>query len=177
MRAQTTRSALIGLIAAATVIAAVPFSATAAPAPSSPQGTPLTGEPVGDEHAFVDNRPGAVAARARMADVRYNRFGTPASLTGKLATGLSKDPETAYEVVPLAADAEHGYTTYIDARDGSVLVRENLVNFAEDNPHWKVFVSTPTTGADSRQTWCAAAAPECQRVVLDPATGRAWDIR
>ena len=30
-----------------------------------------------------------------MANARYNKFGTPASLTGKLATGLSKDPETA----------------------------------------------------------------------------------
>ena len=288
-----TRSALAGLIAAATVLAAAPISAAAAPAPSSPQGTPLAGDPVGDEYAFVDNRPGAVAPRARMAGVRYNRFGTPASLTGKLATGLSQDPETAarqylsrnrstfaadsletlattpvgkgsvvlmrqrfgklpaahdglvavavrsgdvlsvssslspevaapepatlkaaeavtlalrdarltrkqladhrvklvavpmpgataraaYEVVLLAADAEHGYTTYVDARDGSVLVRENLVNFAEDNPHWKVFPATPpATGADSRQIWCAAAAAECQRVVLDPATGKAWDI-
>jgi len=293
-----TRTALVaGLIAATTVIATAPMQATAAPAPTP--GTPLTGDPVGDEYSFVDNRPGTVAPRAaqRLAGARYNKFGTPASLVGKLATGLSPDPETAarqylknirgafaldtksvdaletvaitpvgkgavvllrqrfgklpagfdgqvavavkagdvlsvsstlspevaapepatltaaeavtaalkdarltrreladhrvtkvavpmpgatartaYEVVLLAADAEHGYTTFVDARTGEVLVRENLVNFAEDNPHWKVFVSTPTTGADSRQTWCAAAALECQRVVLDPSTGNAWDI-
>src|SRR4051794_15071634 len=71
------------------------MQATAAPAPTS--GTPLTGDPVGDEYPFVDNRPGTVAPRAaqRPAGARYNKFGTLASLIGKLATGLSEDPETA----------------------------------------------------------------------------------
>ncbi|MFG1604705.1 M36 family metallopeptidase [Actinoplanes sp. NPDC049265] len=293
-----TRSALVaGLIATTTLIATGPMPAGAAPAPAPPAGTPLTGEAVGHEHDFVDNRPGAAAPRARVAGARFNKFGTPASLTGKLATGLSTDPvaaarqylkqsrglfaldtasvddlqtvastpvgkgsvvllrqrfgklpaahdglvsvavkggdvlavsstlspevaapepatltqaeaitaalrdagltradlathrvrtvampmpgaaaRTAYEVVLLSKDGELGYTTYVDARDGKILVRENLVNFAEDNPHWKVFPSTPSTGADTRATWCAAAAPECSRVVLDPATGKAWDI-
>jgi extracellular elastinolytic metalloproteinase len=88
-------------------------------------------------------------------------------------------PRAAYEVVVLSNDADHplGYTSYVDARDGRVLVRENLVNFAEDDPHWKVFPATPgTTGSDTRQTWCATAATECQRVVLDPATGKPWDV-
>ncbi len=294
-----TRSALVGLLAAATVVAAAPIGAAAAPTgPAGPQGTPLTGEPVADEHAFVDNRPGAVAPRTRAAGARFNRFGTPASLTGKLATGLSKDPETAarqylknsrsafaldtaavdsletvaetpvgkgavvlmrqrfgklpaahdgmvavavragevlsvsstlspevaapepatlkapealtaalrdakltrkqladhrvklvampmpgataraaYQVVLVAADAEHGYTTYVDARTGKILVRESLVDHADDNPRWKVFPATPpATGADTRQLWCAAAADGCERVVTDPATGKAWDV-
>jgi extracellular elastinolytic metalloproteinase len=82
-------------------------------------------------------------------------------------------------VVLLSNDAEHplGYTTYVDARDGKVLLRENLVNFAEDDPHWKVFPATPgASGADTRQTWCATAATGCSRVVLDPATGKPWDV-
>ncbi|GAA0798583.1 M36 family metallopeptidase [Spirilliplanes yamanashiensis] len=87
-------------------------------------------------------------------------------------------PRAAWEVVVMAPGAEHpvGYTTFVDARDGSVLVRENLVNFAEDNPRWKVFPATPPGAADTRQLWCAVTAPDCQRVVLDPATGKAWDI-
>jgi extracellular elastinolytic metalloproteinase len=86
-------------------------------------------------------------------------------------------PRAAYEVVLYAADGEHGYTTYVDARAGTVLVRENLVNSAEEDPRWKVFPATPpTTGADTRQTWCLVAGPDCARVVADPATGRAWDI-
>ena len=87
-------------------------------------------------------------------------------------------PRAAFEVVLLAKDAAHplGYTTYIDARDGSVLLRENLVNFADDDPRWKVFPATPTGTADTRQTWCTKAASDCQRVVLDPATGKPWDV-
>ena len=43
-------------------------------------------------------------------------------------------PRAAYEVVVLSKDAAHplGYTTYVDARNGTVLLRENLVNFADD---------------------------------------------
>ncbi|MFI5934476.1 M36 family metallopeptidase [Actinoplanes sp. NPDC051494] len=88
-------------------------------------------------------------------------------------------PRAAYEVVMQSTDSEHplGYTTYVDAVDGKVLVRENLVNFAEDDPHWKVFPATPAAaGTDTRQTWCAVAATGCSRQVLDPATGKAWDI-
>jgi len=87
-------------------------------------------------------------------------------------------PRAAYEVVVLSKDPAHplGYTTYIDARDGKVLLRENLVNFADDDPRWKVFPATPTGTSDTRQTWCTVAASDCQRVVLDPATGKPWDL-
>jgi hypothetical protein len=81
------------------------------------------------------------------------------------------NPRAAYEVVLLSK--ELGYTTYVDARDGRILVRENLVNFAEDDPRWKVFPATPSGSGDTRQTWCLSG---CQRDVVDPATGRAWDI-
>jgi hypothetical protein len=87
-------------------------------------------------------------------------------------------PRAAYEVVLLSADPGHplGYTTYVDARDGSVLVRENLVEFAEDDPRWKVFPATPTGTGDTRRTWCAVTGPDCERVVLDPVTKQPWDI-
>ncbi len=88
-------------------------------------------------------------------------------------------PRSAYEVVMTSGDTGHplGYTSYVDAVDGKVLLRENLVNFAENDPHWKVFPATPPpTGADTRQTWCAVAATGCARQVLDPATGKPWDV-
>jgi extracellular elastinolytic metalloproteinase len=88
-------------------------------------------------------------------------------------------PRSAYEVVTMSGDTDHplGYTTYVDAVDGKVLVRENLVNFAENDPRWKVFPATPpANGADTRQIWCAVAATGCARQVLDPATGRPWDV-
>ncbi|RSM67676.1 peptidase M36 [Actinoplanes sp. ATCC 53533] len=109
-------------------------------------------------------------ARDQLADSRVRQVAVP-------MPGAA--PRAAYEVVVLSKDAEHplGYTTYVDARDGAILIRENLVNFAEDDPHWKVFPGTPAAaGTDTRQTWCATTAPGCARQVLDPATGKAWDI-
>ncbi len=89
-------------------------------------------------------------------------------------------PRAAYQVVLMSKSADHpvGYTTYVDARDGSILVRENLVDFAEDNPQWKVFPANPgTTGSDTRQLWCSKpGTPGCLRVVNEPATGKAWDL-
>ena len=109
-------------------------------------------------------------ARDQLADSRVRQVAVP-------MPGAA--PRAAYEVVVLSKDAEHplGYTTYVDARDGKILIRENLVNFAEDDPRWKVFPATPpANGADTRQTWCATAATGCARQVLDPATGKPWDI-
>ena len=306
------RSAIAGILAATTIIATAPLGASASPLIRQPAAaTPLTGDPLGDEHEFVDNRAGSAAPSAAQRSLvgggdfvaRWNKLGTPASLAaakGALATGLKGDAETvareylknsvglfalqaaavddletiaqtpvgagtvvllrqrfgglpaahdglvavavkggdvlrvtsslspqtakpaparlrtgealtgalkdakiprarladsrvrlvavpmpgaapraAYEVVVLSNDADNplGYTTYVDARDGKVLLRENLVNFAEDDPHWKVFPANPgTTGTDTRQTWCTVAATGCSRVVLDPATGNPWDV-
>ena len=70
------------------------------------------------------------------------------------------------------------YTTYLDARTGGVLVREDQVDFDSDNPQWAVFPGNPPVGgsADARVKWCQSAAPGCVRTVVDPATGQAWDL-
>lgn len=301
VRHRRRRSAVAGIIAVTTLLAAVAQPAAAAPEPDAFEGTALTGELDRHEHEFVDNRPAAVApsaARRKLAagdEVRWNTLGTPASLTpagerfpgGPVAAaraylaaheglfgapdGLElvaatpvgegtvvllrqrfgalpaahdglvsiavKDgeilhvssslsprtdppvaaeipagealgiavadsripagdldqqrvrtvavpmpgaaPRPAYEVVLTSADADHplGYTTYVDAVDGSVLLRENLVLFADSDPHWKVFPATPSaSGSDTRQTWCLNAGTGCSRAVADPATGNAWDV-
>ena len=86
-------------------------------------------------------------------------------------------PRAAYQVVIMSSDTGRplGYTTYVDAIDGRILVRENLVDFAEaeDDPHWKVF---PAGSPDRPELWCTVAAEGCARVVQDPATGQHWDV-
>jgi extracellular elastinolytic metalloproteinase len=123
---------------------------------------------------------GADALRAASSDA-----GIPARQIGSQRVRLvavpmpGAAPRAAYEVVLMSRSVEHplAYTTYVDARTGKVLVRENLVDFAEDNPQWKVFPATPPGATDTRQLWCLQPGTTgCQRVVSDPATGKAWDI-
>jgi extracellular elastinolytic metalloproteinase len=105
-----------------------------------------------------------------------------------MGTGLVAVPtpdrgaRAAYEVV-FSADVNGAepvaYSTYVDARDGSVLVRENLVDSDSDNPGWKVFPNTPPTdysSADTRQNWCFTADPGCAEVVGTTASPLAWDV-
>ncbi|MET0495989.1 MAG: M36 family metallopeptidase [Actinoplanes sp.] len=123
---------------------------------------------------------GPQALTAALKDAGLTRADLATHRVRKVAVPMpGAEPRAAYEVVIMSADADHplGYTTFVDARDGKVLVRENLVNFAEDDPHWKVFPANPgTTGTDTRQTWCASTAAGCSRQVLDPATGKPWDV-
>ncbi len=50
------------------------------------------------------------------------------------------------------------YTTYVDARTGGVLIREDLVDFDSDNPTWAVFPAAPPASVeahrDPRDIWC-----------------------
>jgi extracellular elastinolytic metalloproteinase len=87
-------------------------------------------------------------------------------------------PRAAHAVTLTSLDGPDGtaptaFTTYVDARAGEVLVREDLVDFDSDNPQWAVFPSTPP---GPRQIWCFAPAPECSRTMVDPATGQAYDV-
>jgi hypothetical protein len=117
------------------------------------------------------NDAGLTTANVTSADVRKVAVPTPAD-----------GPRTAYAVTLIGAEAADpaAYTTYVDARTGGVLVREDLVDFDTDNPFWAVFPATPPTtippGADVRQRWCFRPAPGCARVVRDPNSGQAWDV-
>ncbi|MBY8870362.1 M36 family metallopeptidase [Micromonospora sp. PLK6-60] len=88
----------------------------------------------------------------------------------------------AYEVV-LGADLRGGepvaYSTYVDARDGAVLVREDLVDHDADNPRWDAFPNTPPTNhatVDTRSRWCFQAGAGCAEVVGTAASPLAWDV-
>ncbi|MEV6597685.1 M36 family metallopeptidase [Actinoplanes sp. NPDC051346] len=136
----------------------------------SPRTAAPTAARLQPEDALAGALADAKIPREKLADSRVRLVAVPMP---------GAEPRAAYEVVVMANDADHplAYTTYVDAIDGRILVRENLVNFAENDPHWKVFPATPPAGgADVRQTWCVTTATGCTRQVLDPATGKAWDV-
>ncbi|MFG1994296.1 M36 family metallopeptidase [Actinoplanes sp. NPDC048988] len=71
------------------------------------------------------------------------------------------------------------YTTYVDARDGKVLVRDDIVDADSDHPEWEVFPANPPTSyssRDTRRTWCFAPGPRCDEVVGTPASPLGWDV-
>ncbi|MFD0534529.1 M36 family metallopeptidase [Actinomadura luteofluorescens] len=88
---------------------------------------------------------------------------------------------SAYQVTLMDASGAEpkAVTSYVDARTGSVLVRENLVDHDSDNPRWAVFPATPPgdySSRDTRETWCFAPAAGCRPVGGDPSSGRPWDV-
>ncbi len=87
----------------------------------------------------------------------------------------------AYDVTVIGGDAAEpvGFSSYIDARDGKLLVREDLVDYDVDNPEWEVFPHTPPvdySSTDTRVRWCFAPRPGCDEVVGTPASPLTWDV-
>ncbi|MDG4800451.1 M36 family metallopeptidase [Micromonospora sp. WMMD980] len=116
----------------------------------------------------------AVADSGR-ADARVSRTSLVAVPTA------DRGPRAAWEVV-LGADTTGAdpaaYATYVDARDGAVLVRADLIDHAADNPSWDVFPNSPRVDrspVDTRVRWCAAPAAGCREVVGVPGHP-AWDV-
>jgi hypothetical protein len=89
-----------------------------------------------------------------------------------------------WETLVLDNQAEPlAFTSFVDAGTGKVLLRENLVDDAQDAPdpaRWKVFPASPRldySSADTRQVWCwDASGPDCQRVLNNPAARVPWDV-
>jgi extracellular elastinolytic metalloproteinase len=121
----------------------------------------------------------AVAAALADAEVAAGELaGAPATKLVAVPTPLD-GPRAAYAVSFSATGVDHpeSFTTYVDARTGGVLVREDQVDFDTDNPQWAVYPSNPPpSGADTRERWCFAPATGCVRTVRDPNTGQAWDV-
>jgi extracellular elastinolytic metalloproteinase len=114
---------------------------------------------------------GLSAGQVGPSDVRAVAVPTPAD-----------GPRAGYAVTLISKDGADptAYTTYVDGRTGTVLVRDDLVDFDSDNPMWAVFPATPPAtippGADPRVRWCLNPAPGCVRTVRDPVSGQAWDV-
>jgi hypothetical protein len=135
---------------------------TAAPAPATLSEADAVAAAARDAGLAVDHR---------ASDVRLVAVPTPA-----------EGPRAAYAVTLATTDAAApvALTTYVDARTGKVLVREDLVDFDSDNPKWAVFPAAPPAtipaGRDPRQIWCFEPASGCARTVRDPNSGQAWDV-
>jgi len=106
----------------------------------------------------------------------------PAPVT-EVAVPMPNGPaRAAYQVSVVGKDASKltSFNTYVDARTGGVLVREDQVDFDSDNPMWAVFPATPPlsfrAGTDPRVVWCFAPARGCVKTVADPNSGQAWDV-
>jgi extracellular elastinolytic metalloproteinase len=108
----------------------------------------------------------------------------PTSLGTKLVAVPTPDQgaRAAYQVAFGAAlnSAEpEAYTTWVDARDGSILVREDIVDHDSDNPQWDVFPNSPRTdysSRDTRKTFCWTWQRGCDEAVSGPASPQAWDV-
>jgi hypothetical protein len=88
---------------------------------------------------------------------------------------------TAYEVSVNDSDPNgaQSYTSYVDARTGDVLIREDNVNDESGDPEWKAFPENPPAdygSRDTRETWCFTRTAGCDRVVDNPATPSPWDV-
>jgi extracellular elastinolytic metalloproteinase len=125
------------------------------------------------EQAYAAALADAHLDRARVGSHTVRAVAVPTPLEG---------PRAAYEVTLIGADSADptAFTTYVDGITGTVLVREDLVDFDSDNPSWAVFPATPPAdlapGADPRVRWCGAPASGCQAAFRDPASGQPWDV-
>src|SRR5919106_345110 len=109
------------------------------------------------------------------------RFGNlVAGYDGLLVVGV-RDGMVFHVSGSLARDAAEpvAFSSFVDARDGSLMVREDLVDYDTDNPEWEVFPNTPPvdySSTDTRVRWCFAPGPGCDEVVGTSASPLAWDI-
>lgn len=121
----------------------------------------------------------AVAAAGR--DAGISAAGDAARRVRLVAVPTADGVRSAYQVTLIDASGGEpkAVTSHVDARTGKVLVRENLVDHAGDDPRWSAFPATPPgdySSRDTRRTWCFEPAPGCRLVVGgDPSTGLPWD--
>ncbi|MFB9446953.1 M36 family metallopeptidase [Dactylosporangium vinaceum] len=116
----------------------------------------------------------ATAAALRDAGLNADHVYRPE--TTAVAVPTPQDgPRSAYRVTLVSTDTANpaAYTTFVDARTGGVLVRDDQVDFDADNPSWAVFPATPQ---GPRTTWCYSPQIGCAKTVRDAASGQAWDV-
>jgi hypothetical protein len=125
----------------------------------------------------------ANAAR-RIAIRDSGRADARVAKTELVAVPTANGARAAY-LITLGADVNGAtgspmaFATYVDARDGSILLRDDLVDYDADNPEWAVFPNTPPTdyaSSDTRVIWCQTAATGCDEVIGTSASPMAWDI-
>ncbi|ALG10021.1 M36 family metallopeptidase [Kibdelosporangium phytohabitans] len=146
--------------------AVVHLSSTLSPDRAAPQPATLSPEQ-------------ALASATADAGVTGDALGTTRVQLGAVPMP-QEAPRVAYQVVLMTKDQNHptGFTTYVDARTGQVLVREDIIDHDSDNPEWDVFPANPPadySSRDNRVKWCLVRGPGCERTVKTADRGVAWD--
>ncbi|MDY7090676.1 MAG: M36 family metallopeptidase, partial [Actinomycetota bacterium] len=121
----------------------------------------------------------AVSLAARDAGIA-----APTVIANKLVAvpTATEGARAAYQVTfgaDLTGAGPEAFTSYVDARDGRVLVRESIVDHSEDDPSWDVFPSSPPlnySSSDDRLTWCWGPLRGCDEVVATSASKLPWDV-
>ncbi len=125
----------------------------------------------------------SAAAAQKVAIGDSGRADAKVMKTALVAVPTATGARSAY-MITLGADLQGAngspvaYATYIDARDGSILLREDLVDHDSDNPDWTVFPNSPPydySSTDTRVRWCAEDTTGCDEVVGSPASPLSWD--
>ncbi|WP_433306592.1 M36 family metallopeptidase [Actinoplanes sp. CA-030573] len=117
----------------------------------------------------------ADAARAAAADAGLT---SPTVMANRLVAVPTADrgARAAYQITlgsDLAGAEPVAYTSYVDARDGGVLLRESIVDSDSDDAEWEAFPSSPPvdySSRDTRLTWCSQPRRGCDEIVP------AWDV-
>jgi len=85
----------------------------------------------------------------------------------------------AWEVLVAGRSGDVSVQSYVDAANGSLLARQNLIDYAADDPAWLAFRASPNLDyatTDTRQTWCWTLAAGCQLVLENDSSPFAWDV-
>jgi hypothetical protein len=69
--------------------------------------------------------------------------------------------------------------SFVDATDGLLLDRTNLIDYDSDDPTWNAFRAYPNldyASTDTRQTWCWTPATGCDLAVQNASSPLPWDL-
>jgi extracellular elastinolytic metalloproteinase len=85
----------------------------------------------------------------------------------------------------VSSDSPTAVRDLVDAQTGQVLLREDLVDYENDqssdpDPRWKAFPASPSldySSTDTRELWCwESRAAECDRTLVNDAARVPWDV-
>ena len=156
----TTETALTGSV----VLSAEDAVRAAAQAAGRPAGA-ISNVRIEDSWTMMDVEGYTDPARARLVGVP-----TPADGVRQAYEVLLMD---VVDVDPLGA------MSYVDAENAALLVRDGIMQYAADNPAWKVFPASPPldySSVDTRQVWCWNLLPGCQKAIANSASPMPWDV-
>jgi extracellular elastinolytic metalloproteinase len=147
-----------------------------APASISPEGALRTaaadvGVELGDLAAAGRQNGWALFDSSSVSDVQRARLVAVPTPTNGV--------RPAWEVIVSGQSGDVSVQSYVDAASGALLARQNLIDYAVDDPAWLAFRAYPNLDyatTDTRQAWCWTPAVGCQLVLENESSPFAWDV-